>query len=79
MLLKYPNIVYAHCFIVYTGKPKLMINMSDVTAQMLGTEVWKIEDEARKKPNVVLKHLYYDIISAVHLCNRNCCTSPSVQ
>jgi len=39
MLLKHPNIVYAHCFIVYTGKPKLMINISDVTAHMLGTEV----------------------------------------
>lgn len=39
MLLKYPNIVYAHYFVVYIGKPKLMINISEVTAQMLGTEV----------------------------------------
>lgn len=41
--------MYAHCFTVYTGKPKVMINVSDVTAQMLGTEVWKIEMKQGKK------------------------------
>lgn len=37
-MLKYPNIAYAHCFIVHRGKPKLMINMFDLTAQMFGAE-----------------------------------------
>lgn len=39
MLLQILNIMYAHCFIVYIRKSKLMINICDVTAQMLGTEV----------------------------------------
>lgn len=41
--------MYAHCFTVYIRKYKLMINICDVIAQMLSTEVWKIGDDARKK------------------------------
>lgn len=29
----------------------------------------------QEKKKVVLKLLYYDIISAVHFYNRNCCTA----
>lgn len=36
--LKYLNTVFAHCFIVFMGKTKLMISRSDATGQMLSTE-----------------------------------------
>lgn len=45
---EYLNTVFAHCFIVFTGKVKLMISRSDATAQIFGTEAWKIGTEARK-------------------------------
>lgn len=47
---EYLNTVFAHCFIVFMGKVKLMISTSDATAHIFGIEAWKIGTEARKKP-----------------------------
>lgn len=74
--LKYLNTVFAHYFIVFMGKIKLMISRSDATAwyRNLENRNWR-----KKKTKVFLKLPSCDIISAVYLCNRNCYTSPSIQ